>query len=260
MLIAGTPDFMLFCLVLMRMSGFILLNPVLGRRNIPAMFRTGLALLLTLVIYSVESTAADGLPEAATSLEFGFMLLTEFGCGYLLGFVMQLFDFVVTGAGAFIDFQIGLSMAAVYDPQNGGQIALSGQILEIYFILLFFAVDGHLALIRILLTSSEVLPYGGAVIGGLQANALVTLFTECMALAVRLAFPFIAIEFLSEIAIGLMAKVIPQINLFVLNIEVKMVLGVLTMLLLISPIGDFLGDLISQMMLQVQEMLRQMAG
>ncbi len=260
MLIAGTPEFMLFCLILMRMSGFIMLNPVLGRRNAPAMFRTGLALVLTLVIYQAESAAGTEVPEVYSPVAFGMMLLLEFGLGYLLGFVVVLFDFVMTHAGSVIDFQMGLSMAMVYDPQNGVQIALTGQILEIYFILLFFAVDGHLALIRILLTSSQAVPYGAVVIGQLQANALVTLFTECVVLAMKLAFPVIAIEFLVEISIALLTKIIPQINLFVMNIDLKVIVGLLSMLFLISPIGNYLSSMVQEMIAEIQEMLRLMAG
>lgn len=260
MLIAGTPEFMLFCLILMRMSGFILLNPVLGRRNMPAMFRTGLALTIAVIIYQVESAAGVSVPDVSNPVAFGMLLLLEFGIGYLLGFVLQLFDFVMTHAGSVIDFQIGLSMATVYDPQSGVQIALTGQFLEIYFILLFFAVDGHLALIHILLTSAEMVPYGAAVIGQLQADAAVTLFTECVVLAMKLAFPLIAIEFLVEIAVGLLTKVIPQINLFVLNLDLKVVIGLLTILLLISPVGAYLNNMVTEMIRQTQEMLRLMAG
>lgn len=260
MLIAGSPGFILFCLVLMRMSGFVLLNPVLGRRNIPALFRVGLALVLTILIYTVESESRAALPETLSSLEFALMLLLEFACGYLLGFILQLFDFVVTGAGAVIDFQMGLSMATVYDPQNGVQIALTGQVLEVYFMLLFFAVDGHLALIRILLTSGEAVPYGAVVIGQIHANALVTLFTECVVIAMKLAFPIIAIEFLAEIAIGILMKIIPQINLFVLNLDMKVLTGILVLLMLLSPIGEYLGEVISQMIQEMQSMIRLLAG
>ncbi|MBC5689352.1 flagellar biosynthetic protein FliR [Mediterraneibacter sp. NSJ-55] len=255
MLIAGTPQFLLFCLILMRMSGFIFLNPVLGRRNMPALFRTGLVLTLTWIIYTVESTLEITLPQSVYPVEFGLLLLKEFAVGYILGFVMVLFDYVMTNAGSVIDFQMGLAMATVYDPQNGTQTAVTGKVLETYFLLLFFAVDGHLALIKILLTSSELVPYGAAALGQLQANALVTLFTECTALSVKLAFPVIAIEFLTEIAVGMLIKIIPQINLFVLNIELKVVVGILVLLLLISPVGEYIGTLISQMITEIQEIL-----
>ena len=133
MLIAGTQEFMLFSLILMRMSGFIFLNPVLGRRNIPSIAKTGMALALTILIYFVaEGTELN----IGSPLEFGLLLLKEFVIGYFLGFVMVLFEFAVTYAGSIADFMMGLSMSTVYDAQNGIQVALTGNILQIYFILL----------------------------------------------------------------------------------------------------------------------------
>ena len=105
-----------------------------------------------------------------------------------------------------------------------------------------------------------MVPYGAAVIGQLQADAAVTLFTECVILAMKLAFPLIAIEFLVEISVGMLTKVIPQINLFVLNIDLKVVVGLLAMLLMISPVGAYLDNMVTEMIRQVQEMLRLMAG
>lgn len=243
---------------MMRMSGFVLFNPVLGRNNIPALFRTGLVMVLSVLVYTA------GTPEAVTGemnspLIFGAALLKEYACGYVLGYVMVLFDYAITYAGAIIDFQMGLSMATVYDPQNGSQTALTGKILETYFIMLFFAVDGHLALIRILLTSSSVVPYGSVILGPEAANAIVTLFTECTVLAVKLSFPVIALEFLTEIAVGLLMKIIPQINLFVLNIEMKVVIGIGILVILVSPIGTYLNSLVTEMISDIQSILTLLA-
>ncbi|MBC6678323.1 flagellar biosynthetic protein FliR [Zhenpiania hominis] len=252
MLIAGTQEFMLFSLILMRMSGFIFLNPVLGRRNIPSIAKTGMALALTILIYFVaEGTELN----IGSPLEFGLLLLKEFVIGYFLGFVMVLFEFAVTYAGSIADFMMGLSMSTVYDAQNGIQVALTGNILQIYFILLFFAVDGHLALMNILVTSADIVPYGQIAIGSEVTQAVIEIFCRCVELAVKLVFPLIAIELLMDIGTGILMKIIPQINLFVLSIQMRVILGIIMMLLLISPIGDFLGDLIGEMMRAVQHML-----
>ena len=120
---------MLFFLVLMRMSGFIFLNPILGRRNIPATAKTGLSLGLAVIVFSMEQSQGITVEaEANSSLMFGILMVKELAIGYLLGFIMSLFDMVLTFAGTVIDFQIGISMAMVYDPQTGSQIALSGNI------------------------------------------------------------------------------------------------------------------------------------
>lgn len=259
-MIAGTTEFLFFCLVMMRMSGFVLFNPVFGRNNIPALFRTGLAMVLTVLVYSTGIPDGVVLDKINTPIVFGMALLKEYVCGYIIGYIMVLFDYVVTYAGAVIDFQMGLSMASVYDPQNGSQTALTGKILQIYFLMLFFAVDGHMALIKILLTSSSVVPYGNAMIGLETANAIVTLFTECTVLALKLSFPVIALEFLTEIAVGLLMKIIPQINLFVLNIEMKVVIGIAILMILISPIGSYLNILITRMISEIQDVLMILAS
>ncbi|KMZ54322.1 flagellar biosynthetic protein FliR [Dorea sp. D27] len=253
MLLAGTPEFLVFTLVLMRMSGFIYLNPVLGRKNIPAVFKAGLALMLALTVYPQAGEAEE---EVTSAIVYAVLLLKEFALGYLLGFVMQLFDMVVSFAGAVIDFQMGLSMATVYDAQNGTQIALTGNILQIYYLLLFFAVDGHLALLKILMTSQEVVPYAALRLGSGPVQAVLQIAIECIVLAVKLAFPIIAFEFLVEVATGLLMRIIPQINLFVMSIQLRVIIGLAMMVFLISPAGDYLEGIITQMMQGLQDILR----
>lgn len=88
-----------------------------------------------------------------------------------------------------------------------------------------------------------------------MTQAVIEIFCRCVELAVKLVFPLIAIELLMDIGTGILMKIIPQINLFVLSIQMRVILGIIMMLLLISPIGDFLGDLIGEMMRAVQHML-----
>ena len=255
--LAATNEFMLFCLILMRMSGFIFLNPIFGRRNIPAVAKTGMVIALTIMIYPISSI---GDIEITSPIVFGFLLLKEFALGYLVGFVMQLFDFVVTYAGAVMDFQMGLSMSTVYDAHSGTQMALTGNILQIFYMLLFFAVDGHLALMKILVTSADIVPYAQINFAASSAMAILDIFIQCVVLAVKLAFPIIAIEFLTEMSVGILMKIIPQINLFVLNIQLKIVMGILMLLILCSPISDYLNNTVTLMIKNIQDVLRLAAG
>jgi flagellar biosynthetic protein FliR len=253
MSLTGTPEFMLFTLILMRMSGFVFLNPVLGRKNIPAVFKAGMVFVLAIGVYP-SATVPD--IDVALPIVYGVLLLKEFALGYLVGFVMQLFDMVLTYGGAVIDFQMGLSMSTVYDAQNGTQVAMTGNILQIYYLLLFFAVDGHLALIKILAESGNVVPYAGVVLGTDAAQSMLNIFIECIVLAVKLAFPIIAFEFLMELATGLLMRIIPQINLFVISIQLRVILGIVMMVFMISPVGDFLGRIITDMLQTIQDILR----
>lgn len=235
----------LFSLIAMRMTGFVLLNPLLSRKNIPRDVKAGMILVFTLIVYSFSEGKSI---EVESSLIYGFLLLKEFAVGFVFGYVMELFFFTVTYAGSILDFQMGLSMAQVYDPQSNAQIAVSGSLYQIFYTLLFFAVDGHLVLIKLFLTSGEIIPYGEAVFTQGLALAVLDIFVECIVLAVKFTFPILAVEFLTEIAVGILMKIVPQVNIFVINIQFKIAIGFIMLVFLVSPMKAFLENLLNNML------------
>ena len=247
-------DIVLFSMIAMRISGLIFMNPLFGRRNVPNNAKAAMVLVFTFLVYSTMEEPELSY-EFASSFLYGFFLLKEFLVGYVLGYVMELFFFVISHAGSIIDFHMGLSMSMVYDPQTNAQIAMSGNLYQIFYTLIFFAVDGHLVLIRMLLRSGELVPYGEVVFTQGLALAVLDLFRGCVVLAVRFAFPIIAIEFLVEVAVGIMMKMAPQVNVFVINIQIKIAVGFLVLLFLLSPMKSWLEDLMHQMLMTMQEFL-----
>lgn len=252
MLISDTAHLTLFSLVLMRMSGFILLNPILGRRNIPMTVKAGLILALTLPVYSFSSAE---IPQVDNTIVYGVMLLKEFAVGYVIGFVTELFFMVITYAGFVMDFQMGLSMATVYDPQSNSQIPVTGGLLQAYFVLLFFAVDGHLALMKILLTSAEIVPYGGVLITQNIGMRIVEIFTQCIEMGVKFAMPILAAEFLVEMGVGILNKAVPQISIFIINIQLKIIVGLGLLVILFSPISDYVEKIVTTMVKTIEGIL-----
>ncbi len=252
MAINNVAQLTLFSLIMMRMSGFILLNPVLGRRNIPMIVKAGFIFGLTILIYSLSM---EEVVEPENMIVFGFLLMKEFVVGYMIGYVMELFFFAITFGGYIIDFQLGLSMATVYDPQSNSQVAVTGSLLQTWFMLLFFAVDAHLALMKIMVTSAEIVPYGGVVITTNLGKRVIELFLECVELGVRLSLPILAAEFLVQVGIGIMNKVVPQISIFVINIQLKLIVGMGLLVILFSPTGEHLNRILTEMMKSVQGIL-----
>ncbi len=247
-----TAQLTLFSLIMMRMSGLILFNPLFGRRNIPMTVKSGLIIVLTLTIYSAS---VDSAFEIASVFELGFLLMKEFAVGYVIGYAMELFFFAITFGGYVIDFQLGLTMATVYDPQSNTQIAVTGSVLQTWFMLLFFATDAHLALMKILITSAEIVPYGGIVIKAGLAKRMIEIFLQCVELGVRLSLPMLAAEFLVQVGIGIMNKVVPQISIFVINIQLKIIVGLGLLVVLFSPMGEHLNRILTEMMKTVQGIL-----
>lgn len=244
--------FTLFLYILMRMTGFVFFSPVFGRQNVPAMVRAGLTLVLGATIISFQP---GGAAVPAGLLEFGFRLLLELGVGYLLGLVMHLFFYIPLLAGESIDLQMGMTMAKTYDAGSQVSISVTSTVLTVLMFLLFFSANGHLTLLRILLTSGSVVPYGQAALGGSAAEAVVEIFLSCTVLAVKLALPILAAELIGQIGMGILMKVIPQINVFAINIELKVIIGLFLLLILISPISSFLLDVENQMLAVLRQVL-----
>lgn len=244
MQINDTAQLTLFSLILMRMSGFIFLNPILGRKNIPAIVKSGIVFILTLAVYSFSAGEAF---DIESPVEYGFLLLKEFGVGYVLGFVTELFLFIISFAGYVDDFQMGLSMATVYDPQSNAQMPITGSLIQAYFMLMFFAVDGHLALMKILIKSSDIVPYGGVLITQNLSQRVLDIFLDCVVMGIKFAMPILAAEFLVEIGVGILNKVVPQISIFVVNIQLKLIVGLGLLVILFSPISEYVEKIMTTM-------------
>lgn len=245
-------DFLIFSFVLMRMSGFIFLNPIFGRKNIPNLIKSGIVIALSIIVF----TSMQQQSIIVSSLfEYGFLLLKEFIAGYVLGFVISLFAYVIIFAGDIIDMQLGLSMAKIFDAQSDTSISLSATYYNILYMLLIFVTDAHVALINILINSSNVIPYGEIILGQNVAKEVLHIFVLCSTLAVKMAFPIIAIQFLCTIGMGILMKAIPQINVFVVDIQLKIFVGLFLILLMFSPMSDFLNQLITTMINNIQNIL-----
>ena len=247
----------LFELIFMRMSGFLLFNPLLGRSSLPAMVKTGMALVLSILVFG---TAGTGVPQPDTLVELAFRLLLELGIGLVLGFVMRVVFSVVQIGGEVIDTQMGMTMAQIYDASSQANLSVTASLLNILLILDFFAENGHYTLMRLLTTSGELVPYGAAALGDGVYAYVIELFLACMLLAVKLAMPILAAELLGEVGMGVLMKAIPQINAFVINIELKVIIGLLLFFLLLTPINEFLLELESGMLSELGRILRLIGG
>ena len=227
----------LFLYITMRVSGFVMFNPVFGRRGIPAFFTAGfIGLLSVSAFYAYDGAVA--VPD--NLIVFGLRLVAELGAGFLVSMIMRFFFYIADQGGEVVDTQMGMSMARSYDPSSLSNATTTANLLNVLMILVFFAANGHITLLRLMLTSGEIVPFGTASIGAAAAERAVELFTECALLAVKLALPILGAELLGQVGMGVLMKVIPQINVFAINIELKVIIGLLMLVMLLSPMSEFL--------------------
>ena len=163
----------LFLFINARVGGFVLFNPLLGRNNIPAAFRGGMALVLSWFVMGVTTQRVD-IP--GTLPELGLTLMLELGLGFLLGMAVNFFFYIPQLAGDMVDTQMGMTMNQMYDPGTSSNMSVTGQILNVLMTLLFFAAGGHYTLLRIFLTSEEIVPLGTAALRLPAVQYLLELF------------------------------------------------------------------------------------
>ena len=242
----------LFFLILARMSGFVLFNPLFGRSTVPAIVKSGLIFLLSITAFSM-TTYLPAVPQSI--LELGVLLLLEMAVGYLVGIVMNLFFYIPLLGGETIDIQMGMSMGKTYDPGSQASTTVTASLLNILMMLLFFVGNGHHTLLRIFLSSGRIVPFGQVGFGQDTYQAIIELFISCTIMGIKLCMPILAAELLGQVAMGILMKVIPQINVFAINIELKVIIGLVLLLLLLTPFSEFLLRAESEMLLEIQRLL-----
>ena len=246
-----------FAFVLMRMSGMILLNPLLGRRNFPNLFKAGVVLAFSILVYTytdIDMTVPDSFPE------YVLLLLKELLCGAAMSMVVNIFVYVISFAGEQMDMQMGLSMASVYDPGSNISMSTSGTFYNITFIVIFFSTNAHLNMIRLFLDSAQIVPYGQVVINSGLTDVMTDLFCQATVLGMKMALPVLFMELMLEIAVGTMMKAVPQIDVFVVNIQLKMLLGILIIYVTFQPMADFIEKVVDTMFQGLQTVLGTMGG
>ena len=245
----------LFLYVVARVSGFVLFNPLLGRTNFPAIFRAGL--ILVLAVFTVSLIPAETVTVPGSILEFSVHALVELLVGFMLGMVVNFFLYIPQLAGLTIDTQMGMTMNQIYDAGSHVSMSVTGAILNALMILLFFAANGHHTLFRLLITSNDIVPFGAIALDTEAiTSALLLVFIEATILGVKLAMPILAAELLGQLGMGVLMKVIPQINVFTINIDIKILIGLVMVLMLIMPSSEFLLEAEAEMLDSMEELLR----
>ena len=166
---------------------------------------------------------------------------------------------VQTGGGV-IDTQMGITMAQIYDAGSQSNMSVTGSLLNIMMVLIFFTANGHYTLLRILTLSGELLPYGTVTLSREVATYTAEVFINCMLLSIKLALPILAAELLGEIGMGILMKAIPQINAFVINMELKVIIGLVLLFFFLTPIHEFLLGMEREMLQELERMLQHLAA
>ena len=230
-----------------RVSAFVMVMPVIGAAFVPARVKILLAVALTFVI----APAVVSPNTEPMSVQGLFLLIREVTVGVLMGFAVQLvFDSIVLG-GQVIAMSMGLGFAVFLDQARGVNIPVLGQLFLMLGMLVFLSLDGHLAMIRLVADSFQLLPIAQSAISEAALEGLLLWSGQVFVFALKIALPAITALLVVNLSFGVMSRAAPTLNLFAVGFPVAMLLGFVVIFLNMGS----LQENVSQMLDSVFQML-----
>ncbi|WP_096199375.1 flagellar biosynthetic protein FliR [Bacillus sp. FJAT-45350] len=247
-----------FLLILIRILAFFTVMPIFSYRNVPARFRVGLAFYLAwIMLFTIED------PIIVIDSAYFLLVLKEVLFGLFVGLVAMMLMYAIQVAGGFIDLIMGLMMATVIDPQTGAQTPLFGSYLYAFAMLFLLAVDGHHLLLDGIYYSYQFVPINQPFLPLGDEKLLefvVTTFNTMFIIAFQMAFPIVGSLFLVDIALGMVSRAVPQMNVFVVGLPLKMLVGFPLVMLFLGVFFVLVQQLFEKIIITMRTLMQIFGG
>lgn len=219
-------EYQLFLLVMVRTSGIFIFSPFFSSQNIPSIMKIGLTLSISLLISLTLPSTYD-----FTETILLIVLVKELMIGIIIGYISYAFLSAFYVMGQIVDMKIGFGMANVIDPQNRVQVPLMGNFYYIISFLLLLSINGHHTIITALVDSYTFLPIDKFQYTSEVLDLLVNTLIKSFEIGFKLSTPIVAIIFLTDVILGIISKTIPQMNVFVVGMPLKVMIGLFIILI-----------------------------
>ena len=237
---------LLLLIAFVRIATMVVLFPVIGSRAAPNAAKVGLSVFLTLIIFPLLPPAEIAIPTGIFS--FAILVVKEVMVGLLLGFIGSLLFETVQLGSKLIDMQMGFAMAETIDPLTDIPVTPIAQLTSIIFTLIFLVAGGHHMIIRIVARVFEIIPIGAVFYReGPISLVLIRSTTELFALGFRFAAPVLVALIIVTVALGIIAKTVPQLNIFIVGLPLQIGLGFFMLSVALPSMIVFFEFLIQKM-------------
>lgn len=211
---------------------------------------TAVAVLPLFDLPSLPSTLAGLAPIA----------LRELLVGMLIGFIASLALSAIQFAGQLLDINMGLAMVNVLDPMTNTQVPIMGNFLHLIAMLIFLSINGHHMLLRALMDSYALVPVGTAVLSDALSHSLIEVAANLFVVGLKVAAPVLGALFLTTVALGLLNRAVPQMNVFVIGLPVQLAVGVFMLMVALPLYVSFLQVIFRGMSADILAALRLLGG
>ncbi|SFA41744.1 flagellar biosynthetic protein FliR [Parageobacillus thermantarcticus] len=246
-----------FLLVFARVASFFATLPLFSYRTIPMAHKVGLSFFLSWMIFFAISKPAIALDDM-----YVLLVVKEVLVGLCIGLFAYMIISAIQIVGGLIDFQMGFAIANVIDPQTGAQNPLMGQYFYTFALLLLLSVNGHHLLLDGVFYSYRFIPldHWPRLDDGHVAEYIVKSFSAMFAIAFQMSVPLVGCLFLVDVALGIVARTVPQLNIFVVGFPVKIAVGFILLIVTMAALFIAVRHLFDTMFLSMRELMKLLGG
>ncbi len=249
-------NFDFYILIFVRITGYIFTAPFFSQKNVPLRVKTGLSIFMAaILIYAVPYTT----PEYNTVIGFTVLIVKEVLAGAIMGLFANIAYHILALSGQIIDMEIGYSMVSTMDPTTSIQTTITANLYGYLVLLMMFITNLHHFFIRAIVDSFQLIEIGKVNLNPNLYQLMVQFITDYFIIGFRIVLPIFAAILIVNTLLAILAKIAPQMNMFVLGMQIKIFVGLIVLAVimeLIPGVADKLFNEMKELLLQSIKLLQ----
>ncbi|MCP4688558.1 MAG: flagellar biosynthetic protein FliR [Desulfobacterales bacterium] len=248
------PEFQMFLFVFLRVTAILMTAPLFDSRSIPIVFKVGLAGAMSVILTPMLNPAAVQWPTGI--FPFGVGVVSEILIGVTIGLSVKMLFMGLQLGGQLAGFQMGFALANVMDPMLSAQIPILAQINNLLAMMIFLITNAHHYFIRAVVDSLRLIPPFGFQFSGALSTRMMELGGQMFVIAVKVGAPIIAAMLLTTVALGIVARTVPQMHIFIVAMPVKIMIGLAFLAITIPYFVAFVTGMFSHLGADITGLLK----
>ena len=233
-----------YLLVLIRITSFVIGAPFFGYQTIPMKIRLSIGMILSLVAFQTVPVVEL---HYVGVLGFSVLVLKEMMVGLILGFMCNMCTYIISFAGQLMDMEMGLSMASTFDPLTTIQVSISGN-MYLYLVMLMMLISNlHYKIVQAILDTFTYFNVGQAVFDGNLQETAIEFIANFFLVGFRIVLPIFACMLVINVVLGVLSRAIPQMNMFVVGIQIKVLVGIVLLLIIVPTVPTITNFVVETM-------------
>jgi len=230
-----------FIFIFLRVSAITMSIPILSQKSIPILFKAGLAFSISIIL--LPGIKLENIHYINELIPFGMGIMYEVMLGIVIGLSVRLIFAGIQLAGQIIGFQMGFAIANILDPLTSDQLPIIAQFYNLIALMIFLTINAHHWLFRTMVDSFRLIPPFTFHFDNSFVTHIINLVSYMFIIAIKIAAPVMAVLLLTSVAFGLIARTVPQMNVFVVAMPLKILVGLLFMIFTLPIFARVLNEI-----------------